>query len=133
MPTIYRLQHDDFEPWSGRQSDFHQIGVSRSLGNMLIKGRIGSAQGWYLEGRRPVNIGKGSPGHSHHQADHTVRAFRHVDGRTFCGTRIDFRKFSGVGPAATTGLIDGSRTISKGWHLDGVTPKKNGRAGAYTR
>jgi hypothetical protein len=132
--TVYRLEHDTLGKWIGLQSEFPALGVSRSLGNMLIKGRVGSAKGWYLEGRRPRQIGRGSqPGHKHQMADLRKHRFLHVDGREFEGTQIDFRAMSGVSKAGTTGLIKGDRTISKGWHLHGVTPKTNGRAGAYSR
>lgn len=132
--TIYRLEHVDGRKWQGRQADMPELGFSRAMANLLIKSKVGAAKGWYLEGCKPVwTKAGGRPGHLHYKADQAEHRFCHVDGREFIGTRIDFRKFSGVGPAATTGLIDGSRTISKGWHLHGVTPKKNGRAGAYAR
>lgn len=132
--TVYELEHVDGRRWSGLQSEMPSLGFSRAMACLLAKGRCRSAKGWFEKGKRPSHVGRGTgAGHLHPQADHTERRFRHVDGRTFWGTRIEFRKFSGVGPAATTGLIDGSRTISKGWHLDGVTPKRNGRAGAYAR
>lgn len=131
--TIYELEHDDRGRWNGRQSDFHEIGVSRSLGNMLLKGRIGSAKGWYLAGRRPVVIGKARCGDLHGMADHSRYSFRHVDGREFEGTQIEFRAMSGVSKPGCTRLVRGTQTISKGWHLHGVTPKKNGCAGAYAR
>lgn len=132
--AVYRLKHDERGEWSGLQSEFNALGISRSLGNMLIKGRIGSAKGWYIEGRRPSQIGRGArSGHRHQLADLQRHHFSHVDGREFEGTQIDFRAASGVSKAGTTGLIKGNRTISKGWHLHGVTPKRNGRARAYSR
>lgn len=131
--TVYRLEHDYLGKWRGKQSQFHELGISRSLGNMLIKGRVKSARGWYIEGHRPDAIGRGKPGALHNMADHQCYRFRHVDGRTFEGTQIEFRCATGVSKPGCTRLVHGTQTISKGWHLDGVTPKRNGRAGAYTR
>jgi hypothetical protein len=132
--SVYRLSHDDLGEWSGLQSDFEQLGISRSLGNMLIKGRVRAAKGWYIEGQRPAWLKAGGrPGSLHYAADSKEYHFQHVDGREFSGTRLAFRKMSGVSGAGTTGLLNGSRTISRGWHLHGVTPKKKGRAGAYAR
>lgn len=80
----HKLIHDDGRIWSGRQSDMKEIGLSKSLGNMLIKGRIGSAKGWFIEGKRPVKIGQGgNPGLSHHMADHRQHHFKHINGRAF--------------------------------------------------
>jgi hypothetical protein len=128
----YSLVHADGRHWFGRQSDMPNIGISKSLANMLIKGRVGSAQGWYIDGRRPTKIGQGGrPGLHHHMADHRTHRFRHVDGRLFVGTQIEFQAVSGVPSRNCSSLVRGERLITKGWHLDGITPKRAGRAGAY--
>lgn len=128
----YILRNDRGESWRGKQSDMPQLGMSKSLANMLIKGRVGSARGWYLEGRRPDHIGQGGkPGALHHMADRRTHHFRHVDGRTFVGTQIEFQAAMGVPDRNCSSLVRGERSITKGWHLDGITPKRAGRAGAY--
>lgn len=132
--TVYHLEHIDGQKWAGLQSEMPALGISRSLANMLIKGRVGSARGWFFEGKYSPKMGRGArAGKNHFMADHRVHRFRHIDGSFFEGTQIEFREVSGVSQSGTTGLVNGSRTISKGWHLDGVTPKTSGRAGAYTR
>lgn len=132
--TMYRLEHRDGMRWVGRQSEMPSLGISRSLANMLIKGRVGSAMGWFIEGKRPAYLGKGGrPGLAHIMADQREHRFRHIDGRLFVGTQIDFQKYSGVPGRNCSSLVRGERLISKGWHIDGITPKRAGRAGTYFR
>jgi hypothetical protein len=128
----YELAHEDGRQWTGRQSDMPDLGISKSLANMLIKGRVGSARGWYLLDRPPVHIGQGArPGALHTMADHRVHRFRHVNGDTFEGTQLEFRAAKGVPQQNCSALVRGARSISRGWHIDGVTPTRVGRAGTY--
>lgn len=132
--TIYELEHEDGRHWSGRQSEMPNLGFSRAMANLLIKGRCNSAKGWFRSGRRPIHVGRGlGGGQRHAMADHVKRHFRHVDGREFIGTQIEFREISGVSKPGCTRLVRGQQTISRGWYLDGVTPQRKGRAAAYTR
>ncbi len=130
--TIYHLEHTDGRTWSGRQSEMPSLGFSRAMANLLVKRKCRSAKGWFIQGERPEHVGRGMGGGLRHSmADHRVHTFRHIDGRTFVGTQFEFRKVSGVSQSGCTGLVNGGRTISKGWHLDGVTPSSKGRARAY--
>lgn len=129
--TTYHLEHVSGERWSGNQADMPSLGFSRAMANLLVKGRCRTAKGWYLAGQRPARVGRGVEGKAHGMADAAIRVFRHVDGRTFVGTQIEFREATGVSKAGCTGLIKGNRTVSKGWHLDGVTPSEKGRARSY--
>lgn len=130
--TVYHLEHQDGRNWIGRQADMASLGLTKPLANMLVKGRIGNARGWFLEGRRPKHFGQGGkPGLDHVMADRREHRFRHVDGRLFVGTQIDFQRYSGVPQRNCSSLVRGERLITKGWHLDGVEPKRAGRAGAY--
>lgn len=130
--TVYLLEHRDGRRWRGRQAEMVSLGLSRSMANMMIKGRVATASGWFIEGCRPSHFGKGGrPGLAHVMADHREHRFRHVDGRLFVGTQIDFQRHSGVPQRNCSSLVRGERLITKGWHLDGVEPKRAGRAGAY--
>lgn len=132
--TVYRLEHVDGSRWAGRQSDMPELGFSRAMANLLIKRRCRSAKGWFIEGERPEHVGRGRGGGLRHaMADLKEYSFRHVDGRLFTGTQIAMRARHGLRTADTTKLVRGVQTISKGWHLDGVTPKTAGRARAYAR
>lgn len=132
--TVYELEHEDGRTWSGRQADMPSLGFSRAMANLLVKGRCHSAKGWFRAGQRREHIGRGrGGGHAHAMADHTKRHYRHMDGREFIGTQIDFRAMSGVSKPGCTRLVKGQQTISKGWYLDGVTPQRRGRAAAYSR
>jgi hypothetical protein len=128
----YSLENGDGRTWFGKQSDMPSLGISPSLANMLIKGRVGSARGWFIKGRKPNHIGVGArPGLLHTMADKRDHRFRHVDGRLFVGTQIAFQQATGVPSRSCSSLVRGERLITKGWHIDGVTPKRAGRAGAY--
>lgn len=130
----YYLVHVDGRTWNGRQSDMPSLGLSKSLANMLIKGRVGSARGWFIAGRRPPHFGQGAkPGLDHNMADRRVHRFRNIDGRLFVGTQIEFQRAEGVPSRNCSSLVRGERMITKGWHIDGITPKRTGRAGTYFR
>lgn len=127
--TVYLLTNVEGQVWRGRQSDMPSLGMSKSLANMLIKGRVGSALGWFLEGRKPSHIGQGAkPGALHNMADRRQHLFRHKDGRRFSGTQIEFRKCTGIPQQNVSALVRGERTITKGWFIEGTQPKAVGRA-----
>lgn len=128
--TIYVLEHKNGRQWSGTQWDMHEVlGMTRPLANLLVKRKVGSANGWFHQGERPTHIGRGSrQGQQHMMADHRRHRFQHIDGREFEGTQIEFRVHSGVSSAGCSGLVNGNRTISRGWHLVGVKPKTMGKA-----
>lgn len=129
--AVYHLEHVDGRRWSGKQAEMPVLGFSRAMANLLIKRRCKTAKGWFFAGERPERVGRGTGGKSHAMADPAIRSFRHVDGRLFVGTQIQFREATGVSQAGCSGLVRGGRTISKGWHLDGVKPSSKGRARAY--
>ena len=62
--------------------------------------------------RRPENYGElVSIGKRHKE----TYSFIHKDGRTFKGTKFDFRLFSGVSSTRVNDIIKGNRKSSKGW------------------
>ncbi|HUG56614.1 MAG TPA: HNH endonuclease signature motif containing protein [Candidimonas sp.] len=118
----YELDHIDGRSWAGRQSEMPEaLGISKSLANMLIKGRVSVAKGWHLSGRPPKERG----GESHPMYRDETLVFLNIDGRTFSGTRFDFNRIHGVDRPAITGILKGQ--TRKGWHLPGVKPRLTGK------
>lgn len=74
---VHQLINGDGVAWDGRQSDMpSQLGISRSLANMLIKGRVSVANGWSLAG----SVRKSIAGESHPMYRADVVRFVHEDG-----------------------------------------------------
>lgn len=126
----HELIHRDGRSWSGLQSDLAHIGLSASLGNMLLKGRIKTAKGWYLaSGPTPSwQLGK-----SHPMYRGEVHDFVNVDGREFMGTQFDFHVSCGVSKPAASMLARGKVKVWNGWHLRGSELPKVGRASRWLR
>lgn len=125
---VYRLRHLDGSEWSGRQSEMPgALGVSKSLANMLIKGRTKSAAGWYLS----HNPKPGTGGAAHHMYRHERIAFRHVDGRTFTGTQHDLHLAHGLSKSMVCRLARGQFRCAKGWYVEGRPPAKRGRGAKW--
>lgn len=127
--NVYRLKHKDGRRWAGNQYDMPSIGLDRSHANMLVKGRLNSANGWTLEGNTATEIGRGCRKKSRHPMyRHERYKFRHVDGRVFEGTQYDFYTNCGVSKTAACNLIKGKATTAKGWFIDGTAISTKGRA-----
>lgn len=125
--TIYHLVHKDGREWRGRQNDLHLIGVSKSLGNMLIKGRVMHAKGWRVCGRDVhENAGK-----NHHMYRADVHEFEHVDGRSFTGTQYEFHCATGLSKPSACKLARGTAIVWNGWHLKGAKLPTHGRASRW--
>lgn len=115
---VYNLKHLDGRTWAGRQSEMGDLGISRSLANMLVKGRVKSAKGWYPAGNpRPE---RGGEAHPSYRAARIV--FRHVDGRRFEGTQHEFHLAHGVGRSMVSRLARGQFRCAKGWYVEGKPP-----------
>lgn len=126
----YSLLHLDGRAWVGRQSDMTELGISRSLANMLIKGRLKSAKGWYFAHQpRPERL-KGSS-HPMYRARKTT--FRHVDGRVFVGTQHELHLAHGLSKSMACRLARGDFRCAKGWYVEGKPPiAKTGKGAKYT-
>lgn len=123
----YALHHVDGGAWCGKQSEMQMIGLSRSLANMLIKGRVKSARGWYLDGAPVPN--RSGPNHPGYRPEkHT---FCHVDGREFTGSQYEFHVAHGVSKPAACKLARGTAKVWNGWHLKGATLPTTGRASRW--
>lgn len=123
--TIYELEHQNYKTWRGVQSEFSDIGISKSLGNMLIKGRVKTAKGWYLKGKRPDTFTLADYiRKSHPMKRDDVFEFVHKDGSEFSGTLMDFwTKFKISKPCACR-LVNGKQIQASGWKIKGSTLKR---------
>jgi len=128
--TAYQLKHKDGRAWAGLQSEIPDAtGLDKSLANMLLKGRVKCAKGWYLADRPEPHRG----GTHHPMYRSEVHEFVHVDGRTFTGTQFEFHQACGVSKPAASNLARGKITVWNGWHLKGATLPKVGRASRWMR
>lgn len=123
--NIYELEHRDFRKWSGKQSEFPSIGINKSLANMLIKGRISTAKGWYISGNRPELFTLAD----HIRKNHPMKRrelfiFIHKSGETFIGDSEKFRKEKGVSKACTSRLINNKQIQASGWKIKGANIKR---------
>lgn len=124
----YLLRHVDGRSWSGKQSEMLDgVGISKSLANMLIKGRISVAKGWYMDGRPPKKRG----GSSHPMYRSEAHHFAHVDGREFIGTQHEFHKSCGVSKPAASKLASKEAIVWNGWHLKGADLPKIGKGSRW--
>jgi hypothetical protein len=126
---IYTLHHEDGRCWRGRQSDMPDIGISRSLANMLIKGRLRTARRWYLDGGSPFD--RSGAKHPSYRADRYK--FRHVDGDTFDGTSYELAREFGLSQQKTSNIAAGRQRVHKGWYRDGYPPLDVGRGAKLAR
>lgn len=120
---IYDLYNAAGECWSGKQSEMVDLGMSRSLANMLIKGRVKSAQGWVLAGNKIPSCS----GSSHPAYNSEKLLFRHVDGRKFFGTSFELSHHAGITPQKASNIRAGRQRVAHGWYRDGFPPSPVGR------
>lgn len=126
----HRLVHTDGRIWSGLQSDMPAaLGLSKSMANMVIKGRVSVAKGWSIEGARRKSLA----GSGHHMYRSEVREFLHVDGRSFTGTQFDFSEAMGVSRPAASKIASGECAVWNGWHLRGAVLPTTGRGAKWLK
>lgn len=119
----HRLIHTDGRAWTGRQADMPALGFTKSLANMLLKGRVKSARGWYLDGNPKPERG----GAAHPMYRPEVWNFCHVDGRTFRGTSFDLAQYAGIPRTKASNLGSGRQRVTHGWYREGLLPLPTGR------
>ena len=83
-------------------------GISQSHVSLLVRGKAGVAKGWVL---------KGNEGKPRGNKDHTVRVFRHRDGRVFEGTAYEFNKLHINDSGMLSNCINGKNGVksARGW------------------
>lgn len=127
--TEHSLKHEDGRTARGTQFDLSSvIGGTKSGLNLLLKRRIATYLGWYIDGDRPDFFGRGRPGNHHPMADQRVHHWVNVDGRDYRGTRVDFCAMSGVSKKSACMIVGGQQVISKGWTLYGAKIPTRGGA-----
>lgn len=112
----YELVHKDGSEWVGLQSQMVAIGLSKSLANMLIKGRVSQAKGWSVKGSHV----KSMSGKSHPMYDSCIYDFVSISGAEFTGTQMEFRSKYGLSNPDVSLLVNRRATIRKGWHMKGA-------------
>lgn len=128
--TDRQLKHKDGREWLGNQRGMNtELGLSKSLANMLVKGRVKTAKGWYLK-----EFGEPSrSGSNHHMYRDEAHHFVHVDGREFIGTQFDFHVTCGVSKPAACKLARKTAKVWNGWHLKGADLPTHGRASRWLK
>jgi hypothetical protein len=130
----YNVVHRDGRRWAGLQSDMPaNLGISRSLANMLVKGRLMSAKGWSISGREHLADRSGA---NHPSYCPDVFDYRHVDGRQFRGTSYELAMAFGLSIEKTANVRSGRQRVHNGWYRDDAPPHGVGRGaklpGTYT-
>lgn len=112
--TVYTLKHEDGRTWVGHQIDMpNEIGISKPLANMLVKGRVKSAKGWSFSGRGKQYVS----GKDHPMYSDKIYRFKHDDGTEFVGTQFDMNRVHGLNRSACSMLVNGKSQRRKGWRL----------------
>ena len=89
------------------------LGISKSLANMLVKGRVSVAKDWSVFGRERKTM----VGDKHHMHRPEVREFRHVAGEVFVGTQLEFSGEKKVRRPDVSRLVTGVYQVTQGWYL----------------
>lgn len=110
--AVHSLRHVDGREWRGLQMEMVGLGLSKPLANMLVKGRINTAKGWYLakHDSPPTTCGSSHPMYR----PETYR-FRHKDGREMVGTQFDLHTRMGVSKSGACRLARGKAKSWAGW------------------
>lgn len=121
----YHLVNQSGEEWLGHQSEMHtQLGMTKPLANLLIKGKCQSALGWWFHG----NPQPTTSGDKHHMYTHQRYDFVHVDGREFHGTQFEFYTKFNLNRSGVCNLVNKQSSVYIGWHLRGAVINHNGRS-----
>lgn len=131
---VHHLEHRNGQEWSGHLIDMaEQLGMSRAAACRLINGKDGSANGWFVKGRKPagrMGRSEGYSGGAHPMYRPEVISFVHVDGRRFTGTQHGLHVTHGLSKSMACRLARGQFKTAKGWYVDGTKPAKVGRGAA---
>lgn len=95
--------------FEGTALEFRQhTGIGQSHVSLLVRGKVEVAKGWVLKGNEDKPRGN---------RDHTVRVFRHRDGRVFEGTAYDFNAEHIKDSGMLSNCINGKNGVksARGW------------------
>lgn len=130
--TIHHIRHRDGREWSGTQYEMSaDLGMTRPLANLFIKGKVNLARGWYFPDRHET--APTTEGVRHHMYRNEVHHFVHVDGREFVGTQFEFHITCGVSKPAASKLARRKVKVWNGWHLKGQELPTHGRASRWRK
>lgn len=116
LAEVHKLRHKDGREWQGIQAQMPvDLGLSKPLANMLVKGRVKSAKGWYL-----AHMPEPHRGDSHHPMyRREVYDFVHKSGDSFTGTQHELHKAKGVTKSGVCKLVRGQAKTWAGWRVAG--------------
>lgn len=125
----YSLVHKTGLKWNGLQSAMTELGLSKPMANLLIKGRVFSAKGWQIEGSGHLQWPRNGRQHSMYKPE--IFELYHVDGRRASGDRLDLQSLTGLARPKITQLLNGHSVVSAGWHLPGAVLPTLGRGAKW--
>ena len=99
--------------FEGTALEFRQhTGIGQSYVSLLTRGKVEVAKGWVLKGNE--NKPRGNK-------DHTLRVFRHRDGRVFEGTAYDFNRLHVQDSGMVSNCINRKNGVksARGWEYVG--------------
>lgn len=131
--TIHQLEDDKGTLIEGLRAELSEMtGVTLPSISLLLNGKILSADGWFISGKRPQGrYGRGFNGDLHPMYRSEEYDFVHLDGREFTGTQFDLWKYHGVNKPSACRLVARKQSIAGGWYLKGTQPVRRGRAAAF--
>lgn len=112
-PRFEFIQLETLTKFNGTALEFRRMsGVGQTLTSRLVRGELEVARGWVL---------KGNEGKPRGNRDHTVRVFRHRDGRVFEGTAYDFNAAHIKDSGMLSNCIRGKNGVktARGWSYVG--------------
>lgn len=120
---VFEFRHVDGREFRGTRYQMHVAsGLPDSKVSNLVTGRQKVAGGWHLLGVKLPKTGRlAHLGGRCAAGEHGVGEIhlRHVDGRTFSGTRRDAAEAYGISPGNLSMVINGRRKRANGWALAG--------------
>ena len=125
---VYEIINEKGEIWVGLQSEMNSdLKISKSLANMLVKGRVKNAKGWSLKSQGFFS----TKGENHPMYRKETYSFLHVDGRSFSGTQFEFKDYSKLSKPAIYNLTSKKAKVWNGWFLEGTELPSFGRGAKW--
>lgn len=118
---VFDFCHVDGREFRGTRYEMHVThGLPNSKVSNLVTGRQRVASGWHLKGVKLHNVGRGAKlGGGCEIGEHGVKEIRlrHVDGRTFTGTRREAIAAYNISAGHLSQMVNGRCKSVKGWKL----------------
>jgi hypothetical protein len=114
-PEILALNHKSGATIIGTRNQIIQarLGIDHAKLSSILAGNSKSSNEWMLPETNPAQIGqyKGMNG------DKTLYSWKHLDGRTFIGTRSELAHEFNLRSTDISGVVNGEHSHCLGWHL----------------